>query len=868
MLERPSRAGAFYDVAGRRAALFGYEHRHAEGWVYPLKILDRLELSFRVEGYPLEFSGADTLSHVSVRPEATVFTYTHAAFTVRQTVFVPADEPGVVMLFDVESALPFQLSVSFRPRLRLSWPAGLMTGNLSWDEKARAYFITEESKRYAGVVGSPRARDVSVMPYQEEPRDVPARFTVDISPAEFGRHLVPVVVAGSVEGREHARAAYQRILNSIPPLYERTVTHYERLLAETTSIETPDRRLNEALDWAKVGIDKGMVTSPLLGTGLVAGYRTSGESERPGFAWYFGRDSMWTALATTAYGDWQTTRAALEFLKKFQRADGKIPHEISQSASLLPWFTDYKYPWDSADATPLYVVAHADYFRASGDRKFLQNSWESIVKAYRFTEATDTDRNGLVENTNFGHGWVEGGDLYPPHEEIYQQGVWIAAARATAELAAALNDAELRTRALTAAERTREATEKTYWLSDRKFYAYATKRPTKEPVEAEKGPNRAARQSRLNELAPAALFDEDTVMPAVPLWFKTLSDERAQDEIDRLGSAALATDWGARLLASDSRLYDPLSYHHGSIWPLFTGWASLAAYNYGRPHVGHQALMANALLTYQGSLGHVTELLSGDFNAPFGRSSHHQIWSQAMVAAPLLRGLLGIESSAGGTDLRIAPQLPANWGELKVRNIRAAGARYAFSLTRTGSSTLLTLTPETSAPPSARNAEASVASAPPPRRIVLAPSLPIDAHVFSVSVNNRPAKFNLVRAGDVQRVEVALDSPSQPNAVQIRHEPGTDVVAPDEPTRPGARSEGLRLLRVRPEPSGLRLLAEGRAGRTYLLDYAGHRPLRDGDGVAPRPAAGGRTAKLALTFPGPAGGYARKEFFAPFASGK
>ena len=94
----------------------------------------------------------------------------------------------------------------------------------------------------------------------------------------------------------------------------------------------------------------------------------------------------------------------------------------------------------------------------------------------------------------------------------------------------------------------------------------------------------------------ARLVDEDTVLPAVPLWWEQLDEARAQSEIDHLGSGALATDWGARLLSDRSALYDPLSYHHGSVWPLFTGWASMAAYRYGRPHVGYQALMANALL--------------------------------------------------------------------------------------------------------------------------------------------------------------------------------------------------------------------------------------------------------------------------------
>lgn len=872
-LERPARSGAFYDVTGRRAAVFGYEHRRAEAWVYPLKILDDFEPSFRVEGYPLEFSGADTLARVESRPEAAVFTYSHAAFTVRQTIFVPHDEPAVVMLFEVDGALPLTLSVSFRPRLRLSWPAGLMTGSLSWDEKARAYFITEESKRFVGVIGCPRARDVSVMPYQEEPRDVPARFVVETTPGELEANYIPVVIAGGVEGREKARATYQRVLGSIPALYERTVTHYEALLSETTSVETPDALLDQAFAWAKVGIDQGVVTNPLLGTGLVAGYRTSGESERLGFAWYFGRDSMWTALATTAYGDWRTTRGALDFLKKFQRADGKIPHEISQSASLLPWFTDYKYAWDSADATPLYVIAHADYWRAGGDRKYLNDNWESILRAYRFTAATDADGNGLVENTKHGHGWVEGGDLYPPHEEVYQQGLWIAASRAVAEMAGALGDEALKARAHAAAERTRDATEKIFWLPRRGFYAYATKTATNEPSEAEKGPNRAARQTRLDELRDASLFDEDTVLPAVPLWFKTLDAARAQEQIDHLGAAALATDWGARILSNESRLYDPLSYHHGSVWPLFTGWASLAAYNHGRPHVGHQALMANALLTYQGSPGHVTELLSGDFNAPFGRSSHHQIWSQAMVAAPLVRGLLGVEVEDEGRALRFAPQVPADWDWLAVRGVRAGNSQVSITLERTPAQTRIRVRRQPRPKPGETSSPSGQTSPPPsetptrpaPLRLVIAPAFPLDARVTAATVRGQPVKFDLVREGDVQRAVVTAPTPdgaTDDTEIVFTHEAGTDVYPEIETPKAGARSEGLRVLRARAEGGALRLLLEGRAGREYGLRVRTPKRLGAAPGVSVKREAG-RDAILLIRFDGTGGGYLRRDITVP-----
>src|SRR5207249_4672406 len=138
-----------------------------------------------------------------------------------------------------------------------------------------------------------------------------------------------------------------------------TADHYARLDRDTVSVATSDGRLDTAFRWAKVGIDNGVATNPLLGTALVAGFRTSGESERPGFAWFFGRDALWTSLATTSEGDLLATKTALAFLRKYQRQDGKIPHEISQAAPLVSWFDQYPYAWASADATALYVIAHA-----------------------------------------------------------------------------------------------------------------------------------------------------------------------------------------------------------------------------------------------------------------------------------------------------------------------------------------------------------------------------------------------------------------------------------------------------------------------------------------------------------------------------
>jgi glycogen debranching enzyme len=865
-LGRPTRPGVFYDVVGRRSAVFGYENRALEAWVYPLKLVDDFRLSFRLEGYPLEIEGTEIASYVSVRPEATTFTYAHSAFTVRQTIFAPLHEPGVVMLLDIDSTLPLAVNVSFRPRLALMWPAGLQTGDLGWDEEERLYTITEETKRFAAVIGAPGAQDVSVMPYQEEPRDVPARFTVSVPVERMRTHLLPIVLTAGMssglkvdakdvtsekadEARNAAKAAYYRLLAQAQALYTANAEHYRQLQEGTAWMESPDPRLDQALAWAKVGVDKGLAENPLLGSGLVAGFRTSGQSERPGFAWLFGRDALWTVPASNSYGDFALTRAALSFLRTHQREDGKVTHEVSQSASLIPWFTAFEYPWKSADATPLYVVAHADYWRWSGDLEFLRGAWDSVVKAWRFTAATDTDGNGLVENTKIGHGWVEGGALYPPHEEIYLQGVWMAACRDMAELAAAMGDAALAKEAQAFGERTRVATEKTYWIPGRALYGFATKRPPEKPPKAEPGPHRARRQQRLEELAPLSFIDEDTVFPAVPLWFRTLDAERAQAEIDHLAAASLATDWGARSLSDASRLYDPISYHNGSVWPLFTGWSALAAYRHGRPAAGYQALMANALLTTTGALGYVTELLSGDYMAAFGRSSHHQVWSEAMVVTPLLRGLLGLEMGEGGRTLTFAPHLPATWDRVRAGNLPVGAGRYDVSLERAPGRMVVRLSRHTGSTVS-------------PGRLVVSPALPLDARVRRVTIGGRAVVPSIERTGDVQQAEVTLESPAAETEVVYEYDDGTDVEAPMEAPLPGARSEGLRVLRSRADGGVLHLVLEGRGGRTYTLRARSPRPLGAAPGVTPG-ARTGMVQELQVRFDGPPGEYVRRALRLP-----
>jgi hypothetical protein len=93
-------------------------------------------------------------------------------------------------------------------------------------------------------------------------------------------------------------------------------------------------------------------------------------------------------------------------------------------------------------------------------------------------------------------------------------------------------------------------------------------------------------------------------------------------------------------------------------------------------------LMENANLTRAQDLGADTELLSGDFFVPFGRSTSHQLWSSAMVITPTLRGLFGISIDAQTKTITVNPHLPASWNDASIDNLPLPGGTQGIKFHR------------------------------------------------------------------------------------------------------------------------------------------------------------------------------------------
>ena len=659
-----------FTVAGERGVILGQQDGTFEAWVLPVKLLSHLTIEARIAGYSVPIDVNQQAAEIEVRPDRTVITYSHMGFTVRQIMFSPSvgeAGTGPMVLFEFDCLHPTDFTLRFTPQLLWMWPErNEGVPGAEWVAGAGTsggyYVLHSDYPDLAGAVTIPGATPGILAPYQERPQVHPVELNLHIDPARDHGRLFPLLMAVGTTPAAATSAALGATLAAlnagIAGSYAAHAEAYKDLLAHSTTIETPDKALNEAFQWAEISIEQ--LRTRVQGTdetALVAGYYASGDSARPGFGWFFGRDALYTLYAVNGYGDFALSKAELEFLIHRQRADGKIMHEYSQTAGSIDWQA-FPYMYAAADSTPLFLLAVEDYVKASGDVGFLTANREAIEKAWAFETdpAHDTDHDGIYDNSQ-GTGWVESWPGGMPHQEIYLALLDQQASAAMADIEGALKDSDKSAEAKKRADTIAKTIENEYYDPEKSCYAFSRN-------------------------MDGTLDRASTVYPALAWWSGASVLAHPEGCLKQFAAHTLNTDWGLRDVSSDEKIYDGMSYHQGSVWPLFTGWAALAEYRANQPLAGYQMLMENANLTRAQDLGADTELLSGDFFVPFGRSTSHQLWSSAMVITPTLRGLFGISIDAQTKTITVNPHLPAQWDRALVDKLPIPGGSLSMTFRR------------------------------------------------------------------------------------------------------------------------------------------------------------------------------------------
>ncbi|MDA8164703.1 MAG: hypothetical protein M0017_06705 [Desulfobacteraceae bacterium] len=325
---------------------------------------------------------------------------------------------------------------------------------------------------------------------------------------------------------------------------------------ECVSIHTSNDLFNESISRSFSDI-KMMLTNTEYGLYPYGGI--------PWFCTPFGRDGLITALESL----WMKpsiAKGVLKYLAARQATEedpvkaaqpGKIMHETRRGEMALLGEIPFRLYYGSVDSTPLFVMLAGAYLRRTGDLELIRTLWANIEAALVWMERYgDVDGDGFLEyvpdeNGLVNQGWKDSRDSVFHKDGLFPegaialcevQGYLYAAKKEAAGMARRLGKGNLTHRLLTEAELLREKFDESFWDEELGAYVLA--------LDGRKRPCRV-----LASNAGHALYTGI----ALP--------ERAEKLAQVLTSEPMFSGWGIRTLAADEVLYNPISYHNGSVWP-------------------------------------------------------------------------------------------------------------------------------------------------------------------------------------------------------------------------------------------------------------------------------------------------------------
>ncbi|HEX6309894.1 MAG TPA: glycogen debranching N-terminal domain-containing protein [Longimicrobiales bacterium] len=416
-----------------------------------------------------------------------------------------------------------------------------------------------------------------------------------------------------------------------------------------------------------------------------------------GIPWYstaFGRDSIITSVQTLPLNP----RIAIDTLRYLaahqgtkedpftEEQPGRILHELRRGEMARAGEIPHVPYYGTIDATPLWLVLLHETWRWTGDRALIDDLLPHALRALDWIDRYgDVDGDGFVEYARtsekglINQGWKDSGDGVsfpdgkqpePPVALVEVQGYAYDAKRRMSHLFAALGRAEEAERLGREADVLRLRIREQFWMDDTGTFALALD-GAKRPV-----PTVTSNAGHL-------------------LWSRVPEPAQARRMAALFASPDLFSGWGIRTVSAAHTVYNPMSYHNGSIWPHDNALVVLGLALYGH---GGDALPVVAALhdaAVQMRANRLPELFCGMRRGGGLRpvlypvSCSPQAWASGAFFM-LLQGVLGILPDAPAGVLHIRePKLPGFLRELTIRDLRIGGSRVALRFRRGAGRTLV-----------------------------------------------------------------------------------------------------------------------------------------------------------------------------------
>lgn len=412
----------------------------------------------------------------------------------------------------------------------------------------------------------------------------------------------------------------------------------------------------------------------------------------PWFATIFGRDSIIAAYQSLIL-DPQLSIDTLRVLARFQGTEvndwrdeqpGKILHEYRDGEMTRNGEMPFSPYYGSVDSTPLFLVLLCETYNWTADEDLVR---ELLPAAYRaldwIDQYGDLDGDGFIEYLRrsprglANQGWKDSWDA-----NMHRDGTVAKAPIALVEVQGYVYDAKYRMASLLrqfgdtarADSLKREAAdlarrfEKAFWMPQRGFYAMA--------LDAGK------KQLQVISSNPGHL-----------LFSRIVPKERARAIAARLMREDMFSGWGWRTLSQEEQVFNPLSYHRGSVWPHDN---SIVAHGLALNEFREEVMQCMTSL-FQAAVNfrdrRLPELFCGIRRGEFDDPVHYpvscspQAWASGAMLL-ILTSVLGIRPSADRKELNVVnPALPEWLEHVHIRNLRIGSSRVGLDFTRRGDRT-------------------------------------------------------------------------------------------------------------------------------------------------------------------------------------
>ncbi len=774
-----------YDLSSQRTLVLGKEKAGIdEIWTHPFMSLRDFVTHLDIGGQDSLVSLSDYTPLVKMRPNAMIRTYQIGAIVLKEIITSKITDPVVVVHYEWIGDGLNRIVTDFKSNLRYMWPYDSNTlGSIyyNWSNALNAFVVMDKNQEFCSLVGSNvkgalltsgrfdrfNVKNKESKGEKTEKLQVASSVSYDIK----DKKAIDIFMVAGNTGAKSVIKNYKLAMHQPNDIMVISNAYYENYLSKKLSIITPDKDFNEGYKWAVLRSCQFIVNTPEIGTSLMAGYSSSktgwGGSQtvsgRPGYAWYFGRDAVWSSFAFNDLGDFETVKDVLKTFIHYQAVNGKIYHELTTSGSVH---------YDASDATPLFVILMAKYLKSSGDISFIKENIGAIHKAMDYCYSTDTDGDHLIEINNVGHGWLEGGALYGSKTEFYLAGLWDAALEDAAYLSKATGNDMKQAQYTNDAKTVNRIINTDFW-NPKGYYNYRKK-------------------------ADGTYTNEFIVLPTVPVYFGVTDSAKSLEMVKQFGSSSFSTDWGVRMIEEQNPLFDPAAYHFGSVWPLFTGWTALAEYQTERYIQGFAHIMSNLINYKNFSLGCVPEVLNGLVYKP-GGVTLHQCWSETMVIQPTIEGLLGFRPDALRKTTILAPRFPFDWDSCKVKNLCIGDARVAFEMKKEHGKTSYTF------------------SSTQPVKILFQPTFAPGTQITSLTIDGSKTTYEKLDDPKYFTFQTVINLQKQA-VIEIDYNEGASALPSVIEPQKGGHSSGFRILEQHLVGNVLEISLEGRPNHTYPID--------------------------------------------------